>query len=183
VSGGLSSSAGKMATLQSVLETLGLGTPFIYGGITFSVFHWLDRNASAKATKSISAWLKSRPLEKIDVGDATISLFDRVYSSPLFRYRAFGRSATISLFIWAAFVLPNAILALIVMSHDYNQFIFVLRLFIDRFISNVITIVLADYVSLFAVRKTLDIQTISTQGNQSGICCWCRNSYHILFVI
>jgi hypothetical protein len=141
--------------MERVLEIIGLGTPFIFGAATFWVFHWLDRNASAKATRSISAWLKSRPLEKFDAGDATISLFDRVYSSPLFRFRAFGRSAIISLFNWAAFLLPGAIFALITMPHNYNQFTFVFRLLIDRSISNAIIIVIADYISLFAVRKTL----------------------------
>jgi hypothetical protein len=43
---------------KDIFEAFGLGTPFILAAATYGFFWWLDRNASAQATRAISAWLK-----------------------------------------------------------------------------------------------------------------------------
>lgn len=144
--------------MEKALQIVGFGTPFISAAATFWVFQWLDRNASARATRSVSAWLKSSPLKQLDVGDATISLFDRVYSFPLFGRRAFYRSAIISLVIWSFFTVRPLLLTLVQMIHDGFPG-WVLAGVIFKFTLNTAAIVISDYLSLFAVRATLNIST------------------------
>jgi hypothetical protein len=79
---------------KDVFEAVGLGTPFYFAAATYGLFHWLDQNASVRATSAISAWLKGQPYRRIDV--KFVAAFDRLYSSPLLRVRAFLRSAIVS---------------------------------------------------------------------------------------
>jgi hypothetical protein len=85
---------------DKLFELLGLGVPFYLGAATYGVFAWLDSNASDDATKVISSWLHGRSQNKPDLGNLIINTFDRIYTSPLLRFRAFRRSAAISLIMW-----------------------------------------------------------------------------------
>jgi len=82
--------------VKNFLEAAGLGTPFIFAAATYGLFFWLDRNASAPASKAISGWLKGQSYSRIDIRSAVISVFDRLYSSPLLRIRAFLRYSVVS---------------------------------------------------------------------------------------
>src|SRR6516162_6245555 len=44
---------------KDVFAAVGLGSPFYFAAATYGFFHWLDRNASAPATRAISAWVRS----------------------------------------------------------------------------------------------------------------------------
>ena len=85
---------------KELFDLLGLGVPFYLGAATYGVFWWLDSNASDEATKVISSWLHGRSQNKPDLGNLIINAFDRIYTSPLLRFRAFRRSAAISSVIW-----------------------------------------------------------------------------------
>ena len=85
---------------KELFDLLGLGVPFYLGAATYAVFSWLDSNASDEATKVISSWLHGRSQNKPDLGNLIINAFDRIYTSPLLSFRAFGRSAAISSIIW-----------------------------------------------------------------------------------
>jgi hypothetical protein len=81
---------------EKLFELVGLGVPFYLALGTYGVFAWLDSNASDDATKVISSWLHGRAQHKPDLGNLIIGAFDRVYTSPLLRFRAFRRSAALS---------------------------------------------------------------------------------------
>ncbi len=85
---------------EKLFDLVGLGIPFYMAAATYGVFSWLDSNASDEATQVISSWLRGRSHNKPDLGNLIINAFDRVYTSPLLRFRAFRRSATISTIIW-----------------------------------------------------------------------------------
>jgi len=69
-----------------------LAIPGAYGAAAFGLFHWLDKKASGQAKRAISEWLKPLPYDRAAVGAAVVELFDRIYTSPLLSFRAFGRS-------------------------------------------------------------------------------------------
>jgi hypothetical protein len=94
---------GVWMAVKDVIALLGLGTPFIFAAATYGLFHWLDRNASAQATRAISAWLRGRPHQEIQVRLAIIAAFDRLYTAPLLRIRAFLRSAALSSIAFIAY--------------------------------------------------------------------------------
>lgn len=148
--------------MEKILETVGLGIPFYFAAATYGVFHWLDNNASDEAMRAISQWLKGRPYRKIDVGNAIINAFDRIYTVPLLGFRAFLRSATISICIWLLLVfLPFFSSSIVMLLSDLlfeagmeNGWWLFLFWFITT-LSTVFSIVLSDYFSLFIVRHFL----------------------------
>jgi hypothetical protein len=85
---------------KEFFELLGLGVPFYLAAATYAVFAWVDNNASDEATKVISSWLHGRSQHKPDLGNLIINAFDRIYTSPLLRFKAFRRSALISMTAW-----------------------------------------------------------------------------------
>jgi hypothetical protein len=82
-----------------VMQLLGFTKPFVYAAATYGFFHWLDKKASGPAKKAISGWLEPKEYDKTAVPAAIIELFDRVYTHPLWSWRAFVRSALITLLI------------------------------------------------------------------------------------
>ena len=82
--------------LLDALKLLGLSTPFVYAGATYSVFLYLDNKASNSAKGAIAGWLKPLDFNKVNVASATVELFDRLYTQPLLGWRAFMRSAAFS---------------------------------------------------------------------------------------
>jgi hypothetical protein len=128
--------------LKEIVQLVGLGTPFYFAGATYWYFNWLNRNASAQATRAISAWLKSEPYSPAAVEHAILATFDRLYTFPLLRRRAFLRSAAISAMVFLA----------------YTAFVFprrwppLSRYVIIPTFSTFIWIIFSDYASLFMVR-------------------------------
>jgi hypothetical protein len=90
--------------LTEALKALGLSTPFIYAVAAYGFFHYLDKRASRKATKAISEWIGSLQYDKAAVADALVELFDRLYTRPLFGWRAFVRSAVFTMIMTTIFV-------------------------------------------------------------------------------
>jgi|SRR5262245_3632240 len=90
--------------LSEVLKLIGFTTPFVYAAAVYGFFHYLDKKASGQAKKAISGWLQPREYDKAAVADASIEIFDRLYTSPLLSWRAFRRSALFTLCMSAIFV-------------------------------------------------------------------------------
>jgi len=132
--------------LKDVFEALSLGTPFMFAAATYGLFHWLDRNASAQATRAISGWLRGEAYRRIDVRLAILAAFDRLYSSPLLRVRAFLRSAMFSSIVWIGCVLYG--------TTDIHLYISG-YLFIAGTLAFLSSVIISDYVSLFVVRRCL----------------------------
>jgi hypothetical protein len=151
--------------------SLGLVGPFLLAVATYAGFIWLDSNASDEATKFISAWLHGRSFDKLDLGNLIISAFDRTYTSPLFTFRAFRRSAAISATFWLLFNLVPLFHVLIrywrnfptpspstqALGPFYTWVIFLI-LFLYVVLTellNLVLTVLSDYLSLPFVRRFL----------------------------
>jgi hypothetical protein len=97
----------------------------------------------------MAAWA---PHNKPDLGNLIINAFDRIYTSPLLTFRAFRRSATISLVLWLLmYFVPwfffSGSVTTRLLDIYYGDSI--------QLIVNAIIIVVMDYVSLFFVRRFL----------------------------
>jgi hypothetical protein len=145
-------------------ELLGLGVPLSLGATTYGVFAWLDSNASDEATKVISSWLHGRSHNKPDLGNLIINAFDRIYTSPLLTFRAFRRSATISMLMWLlGYFIPFCIGFLFFPEHNEFHRIMEGLSLIDLFVGLILTlpfIILSDYISLFFVRTFLSLARV-----------------------
>jgi hypothetical protein len=132
--------------------------PLALGAVTYLFFHWLDGNTSSQATRAISGWLRRQEYNKIEMQSAMLTVFDHVYSCPLFSFRAFVRSSGISLTTWLGFLLfYYAVLNLGGEAPDYVYSITVS----DKIIllaMYVVFMFVVDYISLFIVRKCLSIR-------------------------
>jgi hypothetical protein len=138
---------------KEFFDLLGLGVPFYLAAATYAVFSWLDNNASDEATKVISSWLHGRSRNKPDLGNLIISAFDRVYTSPLLTFRAFGRSAAISLISWLLVIFVPRSFSLFGWWNATWEFY---KLFFPQFVANILAIVVTDYLSLLFVRRFLN---------------------------
>jgi len=78
--------------LKQALELLGFSTPFIYAAATYGVLHYLDRKASGPAKRTISSWINSTYVDKEKGAAVALEIFDRIYTAPLWGWRAIARS-------------------------------------------------------------------------------------------
>jgi hypothetical protein len=144
--------------IAKILELIGLGAPVIYAGAIFAFFAWLDKEASAEAKSAISRWLRPMRNDRKAVGTAILEMFDRIYTSPLFTWRAFGRSALISssLTIIAALLQPSwtDVIFEPLTAWQGGGPLFV-EAMIAIFVWSLLTNVLSDYFSLFFIRRWL----------------------------
>jgi hypothetical protein len=85
--------------MEKLFELLGLGTPFLYAGATFALFQWLDANASEDAKAALSRLLYMEHYDNNTISAALVELFDCVYTRNLLTWRAFIRSAIITIFL------------------------------------------------------------------------------------
>jgi hypothetical protein len=81
-----------MSVVFDAAKLLGLGTPFVYASATYGVFHYLDGRASGQAKQAISGWFKPLEYDAPALSAAMVELFDRLYTTPLFGWRAMLRS-------------------------------------------------------------------------------------------
>jgi hypothetical protein len=137
---------------KDVFAALGLGTPFMLAGATYGLFYWLDRNASAQATRAISGWFKGKGYMRIDIRPSIVAFFDHIYTPHLLTLRDFFRSAKISLAVWMGY---NFVYNLINPSNKFDfsdPHIYVLD-WVTIILLIFAFIVAVDYISLFIVRK------------------------------
>jgi hypothetical protein len=137
---------------KDIAEALGLGTPFYFAAATYYFFNWLDRNASTQATQAISGWVRGQPYKRIDMRLAITAAFDRLYTSPLFRVKAFLRSATLSSIVWLAFLAIWAPVHLQLVRSGTP-----IPILITNYSTTLGSVILSDYISLFVVWRCLII--------------------------
>ncbi|MBR0718939.1 hypothetical protein [Bradyrhizobium liaoningense] len=132
--------------LKFLGQHAGLGNATTWAGAILALCVWLDRVASPKAKAAFSKTIQQPSVDNKNVAAALLEVFDHVYTAPLLTWRAFFRSATITTVLSAYFLFrfweeltttsaPALTLAAAVVS--------------------TLTNILADYVSLFAVRPLL----------------------------
>jgi hypothetical protein len=140
--------------LKQTAELIGFSAPFLYASTTFGLFAYVDKNLSKSAKKAISQWLKPVEVDAVAVSTALLEIFDRIYGSQLLSWRAFGRSALISLVVTAIYILEfKKQIDVDFYNIDLSFFVY----FILPVIFNVVT----DYISLFAIRAWLKRRTAS----------------------
>jgi hypothetical protein len=132
-----------MSDVSEVLKLLGFSTPVIYASATYSLFHYLDRKASDKAKRAISAWFKPFEYDTATVSSAMIELFDGLYTTPLFGWRAMLRSSCFSLAMLIVFV------------YEFDALYYKLDYLFGGVLPILISNVVSDYLSLFVIRRWL----------------------------
>jgi hypothetical protein len=70
-----------------------LGDPYVsavgYGALAYSFFHWLDEKASDDAKSLLARTMRLKDYKSEQVASALVEVFDRIYTYPLWRWRAF----------------------------------------------------------------------------------------------
>ena len=133
-----------------MLKVLEFGQPFYYAAAVFMLFRYLDKKASPKANKAISEWMRSSEYTAAQAKGVLVEQFDRLYSSPLWSVRAIARSI----------ILSTAFTALVVYRMYPMTFYFALSCACGvtlQFGLQAATNIVADYVSLHAIRRWLEI--------------------------
>jgi hypothetical protein len=90
--------------MEELLKLVGLGTPVLYAWGVYSLFHWLDKNLSDEAKASLSRLTEVRHYNNKAVSAAIIEIFNLVYTHTLFTWRAFFRSAAITILVSAIYI-------------------------------------------------------------------------------
>src|SRR5437660_355767 len=130
--------------LTELLKLLGFTTPFVYAAAALGVFHLLDKKASGPAKKALTARLRSQRPNKETLANYALEVFDRIYSKPLWHWRAFCRSALITTCLTLIFFFElSDSETLEVFAHNKNQR-YIIALVV---LSNIV----GDYCSLFVV--------------------------------
>ncbi|MGY3104219.1 MULTISPECIES: hypothetical protein [unclassified Bradyrhizobium] len=134
--------------LKQVFDLLGLSAPFLYASTTASFFAFADRRTSKDAKKTINEWLKPANVGAPAVSNALVEVFDRVYGKELLSWKAFGRSALISLVVTAIYILELR-LAVRILNQKIGFDFFI------NWIQPVLFNIVTDYIALFVIRKWL----------------------------
>jgi hypothetical protein len=90
--------------LKKLAEYFGFAAPFGYAVLAYGLFHWLDENASDEAKAALARTMSFKDYKDEQIASALIEAFDRIYTHPLFRWRAFFRSMLFTVLVSAIFV-------------------------------------------------------------------------------
>ena len=134
-----------MAALDDVLRLLGFSTPLIYGAATYGLFHWLDEKASDEGKAALSEALRIKDYDSKRLALALVEVFDKLYTHPLLRWRAFLRSVAFTLIVFVAFLYEYGVLSRVVYRASSRPIM-----------ASILAVnVMSDYCSLFVIRKWL----------------------------
>src|SRR5215470_9188045 len=90
--------------LEKLLEHSDYATPFLYAVVAYGFFHWLDENASDEAKAALARTMSFKDYKSEQVASALVEVFDRIYTYPLLRWRAFFRSLLFTTVVSAIFL-------------------------------------------------------------------------------
>jgi hypothetical protein len=91
--------------MEELLKLLGFTTPFMYATAAYAFFHWLDENASDEAKAALARTMSFKNYKNEQIASALVEVFDRIYTYPLLRWRAFFRSLLFTAVVSVVFVL------------------------------------------------------------------------------
>ena len=132
--------------LKNLAEHFGFVAPFGYAALAYGFFHWLDENASDEAKAALARTMRWKDYKNEQVASALVEVFDRIYTYPLLRWRAFFRSL----------VFTTVVLAIYLFEFDPAAPPWKWRapdwtIWTGAFLFNI----LSDYLSLFVIRPLL----------------------------
>jgi hypothetical protein len=128
-------------------------SPVGSAAVTYGVFRVLDRDASKPAKTAVSSWIENTEYDYSDLRRALVGTFDRIYSSPLLRPKAFLRSFVISAF---------SVYVAVVFAENNGAFfnpVFMAWLLITPVHAQAVllhSVIVSDYISLFVIRYWLN---------------------------
>lgn len=136
--------------MNDLLNLLGLGTPLVCAAAVYGIFHFLDKRASTAAKNTLASLFKPVPYDPKVIAAAILEAFDRLYTRPLLSFRAFARSAFLTLLLTTALsceIYTSAKLSEVakVLNTSFLQYA------APQLVSNIFT----DYLSLFLIRRWL----------------------------
>jgi hypothetical protein len=135
---------GECRTMQEILNQLaehfGWAVPFGYAVLAYGFFHWLDENASNEAKAMLARTMRLKDYKKEQVASALVEVFDRIYTYPLLRWRAFFRSL----------LFTTGVSTIYMLEAGHREYDF-MTLWLPALLFNVLT----DYLSLFVIRPLL----------------------------
>jgi hypothetical protein len=145
--------------MDKLLGLLGFTTPLIYSAATYGFFRWLDEDATVDAKAALAGAMKLKEFKSLQIANALVALFDKIYSYPLLSLRAFLRSALFTLIVTAAYAYEylntSRLLAGVWGSFfddaTYRFFLMDVGFYATTLLTNTIT----DYCSLFLIRECL----------------------------
>ena len=142
-----------MDEIGKLLEHLGYATPLLYATTAYGVFAWLDNHASDEAKAALANTMKLQNLGSQRIASALVEVFDGLYTHPLFRWRAFGRSVLYTVVVSVVFLIeinrPAMPWSEFKTYFDHPVVFVALAMF---FATNALT----DYISLFIIRPWLN---------------------------
>jgi hypothetical protein len=154
--------------MDELAKLLGLGPPVVAAGAIYWLFSFFDKKASDEANQTLTSWMKGGRYKQIDLGNAVIGAFDHLYSAPLFRWKAFRRSALLSLcaiLIYNAYFLYEKWHPLLPDLQVYNEEVWT-ELWTSGYLTRDLVrnteyvapqVIIFDYLSLYVVRSCLKI--------------------------
>lgn len=125
-----------------------LTTPLMYAAMVFGFFHWLDMKTSGSAKTAISSWINSIHIDKAKGSQVAVEVFDRIYTVPLWGWRAVLRS-----------IFFTTIMTLIVVPQVYSGMWWLWRVvpsdITTEWTVRIIANYTADYAALYVIRRWL----------------------------
>src|ERR1700719_2764851 len=88
--------------LEKAFGALGLAAEFTPAAAIYLIFLLLDRKSSDQAREAISTWTRGEQYRGRALQAPMVALFDRIYSYPLFSFKAFARSVLITAALYIA---------------------------------------------------------------------------------
>lgn len=131
--------------IKEVFRSLGLESAFIYAGLTFAFFAWVDSDISPQVKETISRWINRMSHERTAVTASIVQIFDRIYGKKLLSLNTLVRSSLISIVVSVIFIVEQRIVSNPSLRPDQTH------LFAFSIYANV----LSDYLSLFFIKKLL----------------------------
>jgi len=129
--------------MEELLKLLGFTTPFMYATAAYAFFRWLDENASDEAKAALARTMRFKDYKHKQVTSASlVEVFDRIYTYPLLRWRAFFRSLLFTAVVSVVFVLE--------WTHLHDLSLMTIQIWWPL-LYNFFT----DYLSLFVIRPLL----------------------------
>ena len=136
-----------------------LGDPYVaavgYGALAYGFFHWLDEKASDEAKAALARTMRFKDYKNEQIASALVEVFDRIYSYPLLRWQAFGRSLLFTTVVSAIYVFELSRYGYI---ETWDRWRIALLLYVLSWQQLLIALlfnVLSDYLSLFVIRPLL----------------------------